>query len=136
MWKLFTGFCTTSGALFAQFWPSLVEGCDYRELTSFIPRDGTYHRVYDPCIPKFLNQAGVRTDFVDYVVDANPHKQGHYLPGTRIPIHAPERIRETRPDYVMILPWNLADEIVAAHAYVRDWGGRFVIPVPEPRVID
>jgi len=82
-----------------------------------------------------LNYCGVRTDFVDYVVDANPHKQGLMLPGTRIPIMAPSRLRETRPDYVLILPWNLTDEIVAANGYIRDWVGRFVVPIPEPRVI-
>jgi SAM-dependent methyltransferase len=82
-----------------------------------------------------LNYCGVRTDFLDYVVDASPHKQGLMLPGTRIPIMAPSRLRETRPDYVLILPWNLADEIVAANGSIRDWGGRFVVPIPEPRVI-
>jgi hypothetical protein len=68
-------------------------------------------------------------------VDISPHKQGRYLPGTRIPIRAPAVIAQERPDYVLILPWNLADEIVAANGHVRDWGGRFVVPIPEPRVI-
>ncbi len=83
-----------------------------------------------------LNYCGVRGDFIDYVVDANPHKQGLYLPGTRIPILAPERIRETRPDYVLILPWNLSDEIMESCAYIREWGGRFVVPIPEVRVFE
>ena len=83
-----------------------------------------------------LNYCGVRGDFIDYVVDANPHKQGLYLPGTRIPILAPERIRETRPDYLLILPWNLSDEIMEACAYIREWGGRFVVPIPEVRVFE
>ncbi len=81
-----------------------------------------------------LNYCGVRTDFLDYVVDRSPHKQDRYLPGTRIPIVAPERIDETRPDYVLILPWNLKDEIIGQMEHIRDWGGKFVVPIPEVRV--
>jgi hypothetical protein len=77
----------------------------------------------------------VRGDFLDYVADASPHKQGTFLPGTRIPVVAPRRIAETRPDYVLILPWNIRDEVIAANAYIRDWGGKFVVPIPEPTVI-
>jgi hypothetical protein len=77
-----------------------------------------------------LNYCGVRTDFIDYTVDRSPHKQGRFLPGTRIPIHAPERIAETKPDYVLILPWNLRDEIAEQMAVVREWGGRFLVPIP------
>jgi hypothetical protein len=73
----------------------------------------------------------VRTDFIDYIVDRSPHKQGLHLPGTRIPICHPDRIRETRPDYLLILPWNLKDEIMTAHAYIRGWGGKFVVPIPQ-----
>jgi SAM-dependent methyltransferase len=82
-----------------------------------------------------LNYCGIRTDFIDYTVDRSPHKQGLFLPGTRIPIHAPERIRETRPDYVLILPWNLRDEIVEQMSDVREWGGRFVVPIPRLEVV-
>ena len=82
-----------------------------------------------------LNYCGVGPEFIDYVVDSNPHKQGLYLPGSRIPIFPPERIRETRPDYVLILPWNLADEIVGKHAYVSEWGGKFVVPIPQVRIV-
>jgi hypothetical protein len=82
-----------------------------------------------------LNYCGIRTDFLDFTVDANPYKQGKFTPGTRIPILAPERLREARPDYVLILPWNLKDEISAQLAYVRDWGGKFVVPIPEVRVL-
>ncbi len=82
-----------------------------------------------------LNYCGIRTDFVDYTVDRNPHKQGKYLPGTRIPIHAPERIWETRPDYILVLPWNLLDEIRGQLEGIRDWGGKFVIPIPKLEVI-
>ena len=82
-----------------------------------------------------LNYCGIRTDFLDFTVDANPYKHGKFTPGTRIPILAPEKIREFRPDYVLILPWNLKDEITAQAAYVRDWGGKFVVPIPEVRVL-
>jgi SAM-dependent methyltransferase len=82
-----------------------------------------------------LNYCGIRTDFLDYTVDRNPYKHGKYLPGTHVPIHPPERIEETRPDYVLILPWNLKDEIMDQLTYIRDWGGQFVIPIPEVRVI-
>jgi SAM-dependent methyltransferase len=82
-----------------------------------------------------LNYCGIRTDLLDYTVDRSPHKQGRYLPGTRIPIHAPDRIRATRPDYVLILPWNLRDEITQQMADIRDWGGRFVVPIPTTTVL-
>jgi len=81
-----------------------------------------------------LNYCGIRGDFLDYVVDASPHKQGRFLPGTHIPIHHPDRIRATRPDYVLVLPWNLEREIVARMAHIREWGGRFVLPIPTVRV--
>ena len=77
-----------------------------------------------------LNYCGIRTDFLDYTVDRNPYKQGKFLPGTHIPIYHPDRIRETRPDYVFILPWNFKDEIMAQLAYIREWGGQFVVPIP------
>ena len=82
-----------------------------------------------------LNYCGIRTDFLDYTVDRNPYKHGRYLPGTHIPIYPPERIAETRPDYVLILPWNLRHEIVDQLAYIRDWGGQFIVPIPEVEVI-
>lgn len=81
-----------------------------------------------------LNYCGIRTDFIDYTVDRNPHKQNNYLPGTRIPIFSPERIAMTKPDYVFILPWNLKDEIMENMAFVQDWGGQFVVPIPELKV--
>jgi SAM-dependent methyltransferase len=81
-----------------------------------------------------LNYCGVRTDFIDYTVDRSPHKQRLLLPGTRIPIHLPEKIRETRPDYVLILPWNIKEEIMGQMAFIREWGGQFVVPIPEVRV--
>jgi len=83
-----------------------------------------------------LNYCGIRTDLLDYTVDRSPHKQGLFLPGTRIPIHAPEKVRETRPDYLLILPWNLREEIVGQMAHIREWGGRFVIPIPTVEVLE
>ncbi|MCC6469387.1 MAG: class I SAM-dependent methyltransferase [Alphaproteobacteria bacterium] len=82
-----------------------------------------------------LNYCGIRSDFVDYTVDRNPYKHGKYLPGTHIPIYPPDRIAETKPDYVLILPWNLKDEIVAQLAYVRQWGAKFIVPIPELAVL-
>jgi hypothetical protein len=82
-----------------------------------------------------LNYCGVGADMIDYTVDRSPYKQGFALPGTRIPIYAPEHIAETRPDYLLILPWNLEDEIVSDMAHIRSWGGQFVIPIPEVRII-
>ncbi|MBK8161671.1 MAG: methyltransferase domain-containing protein [Gammaproteobacteria bacterium] len=81
-----------------------------------------------------LNYCGIRTDFLDYTVDISPHKQGLYLPGTRIPIFAPDKISETRPDYVLILPWNLREEVMNQMAQIRMWGGQFLVPIPEIRV--
>jgi C-methyltransferase C-terminal domain/Putative zinc binding domain/Methyltransferase domain len=81
-----------------------------------------------------LNYCGIRTDFLDYTVDRSPHKQGKFLPGTHVPIFPPDRIRETRPDYVLILPWNLRDEIIEQMAHIRDWSGQFVVPIPEVKV--
>jgi hypothetical protein len=78
-----------------------------------------------------LNYCGIRTDFIDYTVDRNPYKQGKFLPGTHIPVFHPDKIRETRPDYVLILPWNIKDEIVKQMSYIREWSGQFIIPIPE-----
>lgn len=78
-----------------------------------------------------LNYCGVRTDLIEFTVDASPHKQDTWLPGTRIPVYAPEKIRETKPDFVLILPWNLKDEIILEHGYIREWGGQFVVPIPK-----
>jgi SAM-dependent methyltransferase len=82
-----------------------------------------------------LNYCGLRGDAIDYVADRNPYKQGRYLPGSHIPIHAPERIAETRPDYLLILPWNLEEEVVRQNAHIRAWGGKFVVPIPAVRVL-
>jgi hypothetical protein len=81
-----------------------------------------------------LNYCGIGTDFIDYTVDRNPFKHGRFTPGTHIPIYAPERIAETRPDYVLVLPWNLKNEIMQQMAKIREWGGKFIIPIPEARI--
>jgi len=80
-----------------------------------------------------LNYCGIRTDFVDYTVDRSPYKQGKHTPGTHIPICHPDKIRETKPDYVLILPWNLREEIMRQTSYIGEWGGQFLVPIPEPR---
>jgi len=82
-----------------------------------------------------LNYCGIRTDFLDYTVDRSPHKQGRFTPGTHIPIFAPERVRDSRPDYLLILPWNWREEIVAQMSFVREWGCRFIVPIPQPRIL-
>jgi hypothetical protein len=81
-----------------------------------------------------LNYCGIRTDFLDYTVDRNPYKQGKFLPGTHIPIFHPDFIKQTCPDYVLILPWNVKEEIMEHMAFIREWGGHFVVPIPEVQV--
>ncbi|HLP40467.1 MAG TPA: class I SAM-dependent methyltransferase [Fibrobacteria bacterium] len=83
-----------------------------------------------------LNYCGIRTDFIDYTVDRNPYKQGKFLPGTHIPVHKPERIRETRPDFLFVGVWNMLPEVMEQTAYIREWGGRWLVPIPEVRVLD
>jgi 2-polyprenyl-3-methyl-5-hydroxy-6-metoxy-1,4-benzoquinol methylase len=78
-----------------------------------------------------LNYCGIRTDFLEYVVDRNPYKQGKFLPGSLVPILHPDRIKETKPDYVLVLPWNIKEEIMTQLSYIGDWGGRFIVPIPE-----
>lgn len=82
-----------------------------------------------------LNYCGIRTDFIDYLVDRNPRKQGLFTPGAHIPIFAPEKIFQTKPDYLLILPWNIKEEIMEQMKNVRDWGGQFVVPIPEPAIL-
>ena len=82
-----------------------------------------------------LNHCGIRSDLLKYTVDRNPFKQGKFLPGTHIPIYPPERLAETRPDYVLVLPWNLKDEITEQLEYIRSWGGRLVFPIPELEIV-
>ena len=81
-----------------------------------------------------LNYCAIDSDFIDYTVDRSPHKQGLYLPGTHIPIKSPEKIREDKPNYLLILPWNLKDEIMTQMDYIRNWGGKFVVLIPEVKI--
>ena len=81
-----------------------------------------------------LNYCGIRQDFLDYTVNRNPYKQGKFTPGTHIPIFGPEKIRETKPDYLLLLPWNLREEIMQQMGFIREWGGQFVVPIPETKV--
>jgi hypothetical protein len=82
-----------------------------------------------------LNYCGVREDLIAFTVDRSPHKAGRFLPGARIPIYAPEHIRQARPDYLLILPWNIKDEVMDQMAYIKEWGGKFVVPIPELTVL-
>jgi hypothetical protein len=82
-----------------------------------------------------LNYCGIRTDLLEYTVDRSPHKQGLFLPGTHLPIYHPDKIRETKPEYVLILPWNLKEEIMEQMLHIREWGGKFVIFIPEVEII-
>jgi SAM-dependent methyltransferase len=112
-----------------------------RDLLSFLvdaKRDGRSIVAYGAAAKgvTLLNYCGIGTDFVDYVVDRSPHKQGRYLPGVRLPIHAPERVAETRPDLLLLLPWNLAEEIAEQMSHVREWGCRLVVPIPRVAVLD
>ena len=82
-----------------------------------------------------LNFAGVTPAEIPYVVDRSPHKQNCYLPGSHIPVYPPERVAETKPDYLLILPWNLREEIISAMALIRQWDGRFVVAIPQTQVL-
>jgi hypothetical protein len=83
-----------------------------------------------------LNYCGIRNDFLDYTVDRSPYKHGRYTPGTHIEIFPPEKIRQDRPDYLFILPWNLKDEIIRQMSFIKEWGGKFIVPISEAEVID
>jgi SAM-dependent methyltransferase len=108
------------------------------ELCSAIKRSGKSLVAYGAPAKgnTLLNYCGIGTDFLDYTVDLSPHKQNRYLPGTHVPIYHPDRLRQTRPDYVLILPWNLREEILNQIGYIREWGGRFVIPIPKAEVVE
>ena len=82
-----------------------------------------------------LNYCGIGTDLVAFTVDRNPHKQGRYLPGSRIPVYPPEQVAVRKPDYLLILPWNIRDEIMEQNRFIRDWNGKFIIPIPQPEVV-
>lgn len=117
-----------------------VEETKYRLLEFLIQAKRDGHSVAGYGAPgkgnTLLNYCGIRDDLLSYTVDRNAMKQGTYLPGSRIPVYAPSKIEETRPDYVLILPWNLRDEITDQMACIREWGGKFVVPVPELEIIE
>jgi SAM-dependent methyltransferase len=123
---------------YARFAERVIE-TKYRLLTLLIAARRAGKRIVGYGAPAkgntLLNYCGVRTDFLDYTVDRNPHKQGRFLPGTHIPVYAPERIFEDRPDYVLILPWNIKDELMGKLAGISAWGGKFIVPIPEPEVV-
>ena len=81
-----------------------------------------------------LNYCGIRCDILDYTVDRSPHKQGGFMPGVHVPIYHPDKIKETRPDFLLILPWNLKHEIMEQMSFIREWGGQFIIPIPELKI--
>ena len=83
-----------------------------------------------------LNYCGIREDLIEYTVDLNPTKQGRFLPGTRIPVFAPDRLARTRPDCIVILPWNLRDEIARSLQYAREWGAQLVVPIPTVELVE
>ena len=82
-----------------------------------------------------INTANIGTDLIDFVVDKNTHKQGMYMPGKHIPVYAPEVLLEKMPDYTLILPWNFTDEILSQQLEYVERGGRFIVPIPEPRIL-
>jgi C-methyltransferase C-terminal domain len=82
-----------------------------------------------------MNYCGVKSDLIDYVVDANPNKQDKYLPGSHIPVVDEQHLKTTKPDYVIIFPWNIREEIMGQLAYIRDWNGKFLIPIPKPELV-
>ena len=82
-----------------------------------------------------LNYCGIKADMIDYTVDRNPYKQGYFLPGTHIPIYHPEKITETKPDYLLILPWNIQREVIKQMSFIQEWGGKFVVPIPELKIL-
>jgi hypothetical protein len=82
-----------------------------------------------------LNYCGIRSDFLDYTVDRNPYKHGRFTPGTHIEIFPPDRIKQDRPDYLFILPWNLKEEIIRQMAFIQEWGGKFIVPIPEAVIL-
>ncbi len=111
-----------------------------RDLLDFLiraKRDGKSVAAYGAAAKgnTLLNYCGVRADMVDYVVDKNPYKQDRFCPGTHVPVHGPERLAQTRPDYVLILPWNIRDEVVEQMRGIREWGGRFVVAIPSVEVL-
>ena len=108
------------------------------ELFSALKREGKHIAAFGAAAKgnTFLNYCGIKGDVIDFVVDSNPHKQGYYLPGSLIPILSPEALRQYKPDYIIILPWNLTKEIMDAASFVKEWGGQFITCIPQVRILD
>jgi hypothetical protein len=134
--ELHTGL--TDLATYKAFGPQMVE--DKWQILEFLiglKREGKRIVAYGAPAKgnTLLNYCGISTDLIDYTCDLNPHKQGHLLPGSRIPIRAPEAIPEDRPDVVLILPWNLTDEVTEQLSFIRDWDGQFAVRSPQLRLV-
>jgi hypothetical protein len=82
-----------------------------------------------------LNYCGIKEDLIDFVVDANPHKQGKFLPASHIPVLHPDHIKEAKPDFVLILPWNIREEIIQQLGFIKEWNGQFVVPIPSLQIL-
>lgn len=111
--------------------------CDILEFCLRVRREGKRLAAYGAPAKgtTLLNYCGIGPELIEFTVDRSPHKQGRLVPGVRIPIHAPEQILLTRPDYVLILPWNLKEEVMEQMAAVREWGGRFAVPIPQVELL-
>jgi hypothetical protein len=126
------------GATYERFGAAVIEvKCDVLEFLISARREGKTVVGYGAPAKgnTLLNYCGVGPELMRFTVDRSPHKQGRYLPGSQIPIFAPEQILAVRPDYVFILPWNLRAEIVEQMHAVREWGGRFIVPIPRVEVL-
>lgn len=135
-WEKDAGFASLQGYL---SFADKVKMAKYKLLNFMIKAKGEQKVIVGYGAPAkgntLLNYCGIRSDLIDYTVDRSPHKQGHFLPGTHIPIYHPDKIKETKPDYLLILPWNLKDEVREQMRYIGDWGGRFLVPIPEVQLL-
>jgi C-methyltransferase C-terminal domain/Methyltransferase domain len=136
MWEKDHGFCSLESFV---FFGEKVRATKYRILELLIKLKRELKTIVGYGAPAkgntLLNYCGIRSDFVEYTVDRSPSKQGRFLPGTHIAIHHPDKIKATKPDYLLILPWNLKEEIMEQMNYIRDWGGRFLVPMPRVEIL-
>jgi SAM-dependent methyltransferase len=136
IWEKDHGFCSLESYL---SFADRVKAAKYRILELLIELKRELKTIAGYGAPAkgntLLNYCGIRSDFLDYTVDRSPSKQGRFMPGTHIPIHHPDKIKETKPDYLLILPWNLKEEIMEQMNYIRDWGGHFLIPMPRVEIL-
>jgi len=136
IWEKDHGFCSLESYL---SFADRVKAAKYRILELLIELKRELKTIAGYGAPAkgntLLNYCGIRSDFLNYTVDRSPSKQGRFLPGTHIPIYHPDKIKETKPDYLLILPWNLKEEIMEQMNYIRDWGGRFLVPMPRVEIL-